>query len=277
MDTRDSAISGRIVFAVALVALGALWTLDNLSVVDSHLITRWWPLLLVFYGATTLAGLGRRRNVFWGSFVGLAGVLLLLGNLGYAHAGLDVLWPLFLIAVGVQVLLRATGARSSTSRDGPDEDRVIQTFAALGGVTRRSQSRTLERADISAVMGGVELDLRDATPASGRVVADVFAVWGGIVILVPDTWRVESEVSVVMGALQDETKYSNPPEPAGTLVLRGAIMMAGLEVRNESAATNVRGVKIGVTRVGRGAVDVSVRRTGAGSGERSGDATSRAE
>ena len=58
----------------------------------------------------------------------------------------------------------------------------------MGGVIRRSNSQTFEGADLTAVMGGCEIDLRQASMApGGEAVIDVFAFWGGIDVKVPET------------------------------------------------------------------------------------------
>lgn len=48
----------------------------------------------------------RRRELFWGCVLIIAGFLFLLGNLFHIDVG-DFLWPLFLIALGGRILWRA--------------------------------------------------------------------------------------------------------------------------------------------------------------------------
>ena len=80
-------------------------------------------------------------------------------------------------------------------------------------------------------MGGGKLDLRDAVPADGRVVVNLFAVMGGFEIIVPDTWSLSLEVTPFMGGVEDKTRPpANPLAPR--LFLRGFVMMSGVEIKN---------------------------------------------
>jgi predicted membrane protein len=80
-------------------------------------------------------------------------------------------------------------------------------------------------------MGGGKLDLRDAMPAGGQAVINIFAMMGGFEIVVPDTWRVIVEVTPLMGGIEDRSRASASPG-APTLVIRGFIMMGGLTLKN---------------------------------------------
>jgi len=48
---------------------------------------------------------------------------------------------------------------------------------------------------------------------------------------VPEGWRVISELTPFMGGIEDKSRTSTQPT-APCLVLRGFVMMGGLEVRN---------------------------------------------
>jgi hypothetical protein len=80
-------------------------------------------------------------------------------------------------------------------------------------------------------MGGVVIDLRSAKLAEDRASIDVFAMWGGIDLVVPEGWRVVSEVTPIMGGFEDNT--APPAETnAPTLVVRGLAIMGGVEVKH---------------------------------------------
>jgi hypothetical protein len=62
-------------------------------------------------------------------------------------------------------------------------------------------------------------------------VINVFAMMGGFEILVPETWRVISEVTPFMGGIEDKSRTSSQPT-APCLVLRGFMMMGGVTIKN---------------------------------------------
>jgi hypothetical protein len=58
----------------------------------------------------------------------------------------------------------------------------------------------------------------------------VVAFWGGIGIRVPRGWRVVLDATTIMGGLLDMTEPA--PDTAPQLVVRGSIIMGGVEVRH---------------------------------------------
>ena len=59
--------TGRLVFGLIVLTLGVMWTLDNLGIIDSAPILRWWPALLLAAGLARLTGIGARQSVVSGA------------------------------------------------------------------------------------------------------------------------------------------------------------------------------------------------------------------
>ena len=79
-------------------------------------------------------------------------------------------------------------------------------------------------------MGGCEVDLRHAG-INGDAVIDVFAMWGGIELRVPESWTVITKVTPIMGGVEDNTRA--PQNPGGhRLTIRGMVLMGGIEIKN---------------------------------------------
>jgi predicted membrane protein len=106
---------------------------------------------------------------------------------------------------------------------------TFTAVAIIGGVTRGSTSRAFRKANLVAVMGGLEIDLRHAE-INGEASIDVFSLWGGIEIRVPEDWTVDSQVIPILGGVEDKTR---PTRVANhRLIVRGSVVMAGVEIKN---------------------------------------------
>jgi hypothetical protein len=244
--SRNMRFTGRLLFGAVLVVLGALWTLDNLGFADADVVLRWWPVLLVGYGLIRLTGIDGTRRVVSGVLFMLAGGWMLARELGFVHISIFRLWPVFMILMGASLVYRSM--RGPEVGQDVDRESYPRPFAFMGGVSRTIESQDLVGMETSAVMGGIELDLRGAKARGRDVIVETFAWWGGIEIVVPETWQVVTEVSPVMGGVEDSTHLAEGGD--GTrLILRGLVVMAGVEVRNSKRARDdFRGVRVGVSR-----------------------------
>jgi hypothetical protein len=117
-----------------------------------------------------------------------------------------------------------------TARQPHDDNSTMTVVAVMGGVTRGNNSRAFRRADLFAFMGGCEIDLRKAA-VNGEAVIDLFCMWGGIEVRVPEDWTVVSQIVPLMGGVEDKTR---PPQGATAhrLTLRGMALMGGVEIKN---------------------------------------------
>ena len=221
--------SAQLIIGCAIALLGVLFTLDNLNIVESEPILRWWPAVLVMIGLRRLLGFGTRPQMLAGGLITGAGVLLLLASFDMLRFSVWELWPLQLVFFGAWLVLR--GMRR-TRESGPqmEPDDYANAFVALGGVVRKMNSSQFRGGEATAFMGGVELDLRNAHAASDTIVIDVLAWWGRIELWVPPDWKVTSEVLPIMAGYEDKTKVQ--PDAKTHLIVRGFVVMGGIEVGN---------------------------------------------
>jgi len=224
-----SSPNARLIFGIVVLTLGLLWTLDNLGLIDSSRVLDWWPTVLIAFGLAKLFGLGTRRNVVWGGTFAVAGLWLLAGNLDLIRAHLFSLWPLMLIAIGITIIMRASTAPRRVTGDDPSDK--VSTFALWSVVGRKVLSQQFTGGDVSALMAGTQIDLRGAVPVEGGAVIDLFVWWGGVDIIVPPDWKVINEATAIMGGIEDRIK-APPPDAHHLLILRGVIIMGGVEIKH---------------------------------------------
>lgn len=223
-------ITPRLIVGLGILILGLLWTLDNLDILESEPITRWWPALLVVIGLVQLAD--RRSNRVGPIVLIVIGAVLLLRRARLIDWDLGDLIPLAIALFGAKLIWDAVGRRHGARlAAATDSDSVVHAFAMMAGVRRQNASAEFSGGDASAIMGGVELDLRNAQIRDGQpVIIDAFAFWGGVEIQVPPHWRVEGDVLPIMGAFEDNTAPTGEAGPR--VIVRGAAIMGAIEVKN---------------------------------------------
>jgi len=114
-----------------------------------------------------------------------------------------------------------------------EEVRERQTvIAVMGGAMRKGSWVPPKHLHVFAIMGGAELDFREARFGPGIVEVTVFAMMGGVEITVPPGVRVEVEGIAIMGAF-DSREEGQPPAGPSVPVIRigGFALMGGVEIR----------------------------------------------
>jgi hypothetical protein len=253
MTTRP-VLSGRMLWGVIVLSLGVLWTLDNLGQIDASQVVRWWPAVALAWGLSLLTGMSGRRNRLAGWIWTIVGGVSLLRPLGIADINVFDLWPMLLIVAGGMLVLRAWKGQPPAGNGGVTGPRFDAT-AIFAGSQRKVVTQEFSVGDVTAIIAGTTLDFRSARLLERRGVVDVFAIWGGIDLIVPPEWRVVCEVTPILGVFQDGTTLPADPD-APTLVVRGSVVMGGIEVRNDerkAIRVRVRG-RDQMVRVGPGGI-----------------------
>jgi len=226
---------GGLIPGAIILAIGAIFLLNNLGIVNAGQFWQFWPLLLIFAGLVKLKDPSAR---FWGGMLLLFGALLQLNQLGLVHFSWGALWPLVLIAAGAMAMWSALQARKLTDGlniENADPRTTLSENAVFGGVQKRLNGKEFRGGQLQALFGGIEIDLRDAEIAENEAVLYVNAIFGGIELRVPETWFVAARGQGVFGGFTDSTRYTgpgDPDKPKKTLIVQGMAVFGGVEIRN---------------------------------------------
>lgn len=223
----------QVVLGLIIIAIGVLFTLDNLGILYAHDYLRYWPALLIIYGIVKMIQPHGRPGRFFGLVITFIGAAILLDRLYIFSFSVWDFWPLLIVIVGLSMIWRASsgGAKRREWSTTADSDSIINGTAILSGFRRTSSSQNFQGGDLTAIMGGCEVDLRQASMKEGEAVIDVFALWGGIDLKVPLDWSVVVMGSPLMGGFDDKTR---PPQGGSTkrLVITGTAIMGGVQISN---------------------------------------------
>ena len=131
---------------------------------------------------------------------------------------------------------RETGAPSSRAAPALQTHHLgrVTLVAFMGEVRRASGDHPFRGGEMTAIMGGCVLDLRQATIPPGAVVRlNLIGLMAGHEVRVPREWAVHSDVVPVMGSVEDKrnTPLASAPD-APRLLLDGFMVMGGVVIRN---------------------------------------------
>lgn len=102
--------------------------------------------------------------------------------------------------------------------------------AIMGGATRKGAWSPARRNFAFSVMGGTELDFREATLGPGVTEVQVFALMGGVEIVIPPGVNVESHGIGIMGGFDHRGDVAEPDLDAPTLRISGLAIMGGVDI-----------------------------------------------
>lgn len=224
--------STQVIIGAFAIGLGMLFLLDNFDIFDFHRAIHFWPTVFIAIGLIKLYDTRTPAGMLVGGGFLAAGTLMLLDRLGYIDFSMRQMWPLFLIGAGAFVIVKAVSRRTHP-QDGPGAaeggDSVVDVTAILGAFERRLTSQDFRGGEITAIMGGCDLDMRDAS-INGEAVLNVFAVFGGISIKVPRDWTVILHGTPLLGGFEEKT--TPPLDGSKRLIVKGYAIMGGVDVRN---------------------------------------------
>lgn len=248
---------GRIVWGGILILLGLVYALDAFGVLNAGEIFRYWPLILIGIGVTKISQsrFASQRTAGY-ILVAIGGVFLLRTLHVVWFRGRD-LWPVLLLMIGGFLVWQALarrrapdggegekspgervleGAREglAVSRDGRTEaGSVLNEFAFMGGGDRVVRAQDFRGGEITAIMGGFGIDLRGAAIAGDSATINIFTLWGGVDLKVPEDWNVAVAGTPILGVFTNSARaFRQGDAAAKTLIVKGVAIMGGVEVKN---------------------------------------------
>jgi len=226
--------NNRVLIGVILVLAGLFLVIRNTGFfpefIDNVIFS--WQMLLVVIGLVMTIGASEKTGgIIVMAVGGFFMIPLLFRETFHVY---NMFWPAVFIIVGIIfITTKRRGWNQTTSKGIANEDYVDFVNVFSGG-ERQIVSQNFQGGKISAVFGGIELDLTKAKLAEGVSILDIACVFGGATIIVPDDWYVTIEVTPILGGFSD-TRKLNPGrtvDAAKHLLIKGAVVFGGGEVKS---------------------------------------------
>lgn len=231
--SRSFRVTPQAVLGLIVITFGLSLLADNLGWMEAQRIIHYWPLGIVAVGVVKMVQSGTTSGRVFGGVITLVGLALTVDRFFILSINLWDWWPLIIVVFGLLILSKALGRFGGEPGVPPTastlSDQTVSEFAIWAGIQRRIASSAFKHADLTAIMGGIEIDLRQASTAGGEAVIDVFAMWGGIEITVPPDWDVSNRVVPIMGGAEDSSTGTQAARHR--LIVRGFAVMGGVEIK----------------------------------------------
>ena len=233
---------GRYGIGLLIILIGAIALLNNFGITAvslSWFLNLVWPLLFVAAGVNWISrgssgDRGRLAHLVTGAVLAAVGVLFFGANAGLFDLDKTSFWkgfwPVIIILIGINVMFK-------------NEHNMGGNTAIMGAVDKTKDSWELSSGDYTAVMGGIDLDIRKANFTEREVTLNLTAIMGGITIIVPEDVAITCQGTAILGAVDLLGKESGGivgnanmqsgdlQNAARVLHLRCNCIMGGIEVK----------------------------------------------
>ncbi len=218
-----------LIWGLILIALGVIIALNKFNLVNVDLFfDGWWTLFIII---PSVIGLFNDEDKV-GSLVGiLVGVLLLLN--AQEIIDFDFIWALFvpaiLVIIGISIIVKNSGKDIPKSKN---NEGIISTFSSQK-VNKKGE--TFNGANIDAIFGGVDLDLRGAKIKNDSVIK-ASAIFGGIKIFVDEDINIILNNTSIFGGVSN--KCSKKENAKTTLYIEAIALFGGIDINEYDREDN---------------------------------------
>lgn len=246
---------GKVIGGIFVVIVGALFLFRALGAELPYWLFSWKTLLI---GIGIFMGIKHRfRNWGWLFPVAVGGAFL-AADVFPDVVQKPVLWPLLIILFGLIMIFKPRRShhhhrwtkwhRRRYGRHGhygnynymghcdydtPTGDDKIASDVIFGSTKKTYVTKDFKGGEMSVVFGGAELNLTQSD-FNDSVTLEVSVVFGGVELIIPANWKVRSELTTVMGGVEDKRPIiqSTGNEPEKILILKGSVVIGGLEIKS---------------------------------------------
>lgn len=225
MKRINSIIWGCVLLAVSAILILNAFRITNIDI----FFDGWWTLFII---VPSFIGLFN-SNEKTGSVIGLLiGTFLLLTCQNILS--FEILWklavPVIIAVIGIKMIFGGIGKDKNFIKTiDKNKDDIKTGFAAFSGQDINFDNEVFGGAELTAVFGGIKLDLRNAV-FEGDTVVKACCIFGGADILLPDNVNVKTTSNSLFGGI-DNKKHRNLKENIHTVYLNGTCIFGGVDVK----------------------------------------------
>ncbi|MFO7658428.1 MAG: DUF5668 domain-containing protein [Bacteroidales bacterium] len=224
----------RMLAGVLVIIAGLALLLSNFDFF-SYEIKRYifrWEVLLMGIGLVSI--ISSEHKGFGVVLFVVGGLFFFKDIFGFQIDFWKLFWSALLIIVGLSILFhnkthhRHGKAFMSASAD------VLDEVTIMGGSEKIIHSQNFQGGKLTSIFGGQKLIFTKAKLASGQNALELFAIFGGFELILPDEWDVKVKITPIFGGFVDkrivhpESGHNSDKE----LLIYGTVIFGGGEIKS---------------------------------------------
>jgi len=214
-----------VILGVILIIAGVIFLGNEFEFWDIDLFFKgWWTLFIIVPSVLGLCEKGNKISAILGLLIGVLLLLAARDIITWSAVG-KIFLPALLIIVGLSIIFK----RSFKTPKIENKYGTNNYTAIFSGTEENISNEKFVGASITAIFGGVELDLRQAI-IEKDVVINCLTVFGGIDIMIPDNVKIKTSGVPVFGGIENK-KETSKEDKEPTVYINYVCVFAGVDLK----------------------------------------------
>jgi predicted membrane protein len=226
--------SKAVIWGIILIAAGICWALSSLGLLEVNIFFEgWWTLFIIVPCTVSLFTSPDKISAAIGIAVG---VLLLLSVRDIIKWDMiaKLVVPAIIVLIGIKFIASAFACKKTEKIDESlrkNAESLENVFCLFTGEDIKCDGKVFRGAEINAIFGGVEYDLRGAIIEPDCAIKAT-AIFGGIDIIVPENVKVRVKSTGIFGGTSNKARRPDDgAENVVTLYVSSIALFGGVDIK----------------------------------------------
>ncbi len=219
-----------VIWGIVLIAVGAMFALNALNITNIDIFfDGWWTLFIIVPCFVSLFTEREKTGNIIGIVIGVCLLLCCQDVLDFSMLW-KLLIPAIIVIAGIKMIFKGFSNNKANEIILEIKEKGGETkvgCATFSGYDMNYDGQVFEGAELSAIFGGVECDLRNAIIEKDCAIK-LTAIFGGIDILVPKNVNVRVSSNCIFGGISNKTSAKTD---VPTIYISGTCMFGGVDIK----------------------------------------------